>query len=86
MKPENTDKRKRKGEAVRGVALFFLLQTGCIAGFAALCSIPDLPRWLFYLFAALAVLCVIPMVAALAVLKKRFQEIEGGEFDEARQY
>lgn len=86
MKPENTEKRKRKREAVRGVVLFALLQAGCIGCFAALCAIPDLPRWLFYLFAALAVLCVIPMVAALAVLKNRFQEIEGGELDEARQY
>lgn len=86
MKPENTEKRKRKREAVRGVMLFFLVQAGCIVGFGALCFIPDLPRWLFYLFAALAVLCVIPMVAALAVLKNRFQEIEGGELDEARQY
>lgn len=86
MKPENTEKRKRKREAVRGVVLFALLQAGCIGGFAALCAIPDLPRWLFYLFAALAVLCVVPLLLALVALKQRFQEIEGGEFDEARQY
>ena len=86
MKPESTEKRKLRREAVRGVALFFLLQLMWIVCFAALCRIPDLPRWLFYLFAALAVLSVIPMLMALAALKQRFQEIEGGELDEARQY
>ena len=65
---------------------FALLQLACIAGFVALCMIPDLPAWLFYLFAALAVLCVVPMIFALNVLRQRFQEIEGGELDEASQY
>lgn len=80
------DKRRRKRAAVRGVVLFGLLQLVCIACFASLCLIPDLPTWTVVLFAALAILCVFPLIGALAVLKQRFHEIEGGELDEARQY
>ena len=88
MKPESIEARKarRKREAVRGVVLFALLQAACVIGFGALCLIPDLPRWLFILFAALAVLCIIPVAAACWLLRQRFQEIEGGELDAAGQY
>lgn len=88
MKPESIEARKarRKWEAVRGVVLFALLQTACVVGFASLCQIPDLPRWLFILFAALAVLCIVPVAAACWLLRQRFQEIEGGELDAAGQY
>ena len=88
MKPENIEvkKARRRREAVRGVLLFALLQTACVICFAALCWIPDLPRWLIWIFAALAVLCVIPVPVALAVLRQRFKEIEGGELDAAGQY
>ena len=86
--PESIEvkRRRRKREAVRGVALFALLQAACVIGFAALCWIPDLPKWLFWIFAALAALCVVPVLIALAVLRQRFKEIEGGELDAAGQY
>ena len=88
MKPVNIEERRarHKREAVCGILFFALIQLACIVAFVALCMIPDLPTWLFYLFAALAVLCVVPMIFALKVLKQRFQEIEGGELDEASQY
>ena len=88
MRPESIEekKRRRKGEAVRGVVLFALLQAACMAGFLALCWIPDLPEWLFFLFAALAALCIVPVLIALAALRQRFKEIEGGELDAASQY
>ena len=78
-------KRRRRREAVRGVALFGLLQVAA-ACFVALCWIPDLPQWLFWIFAALAALCVVPMLIALVALRQRFKEIEGGELDAAGQY
>lgn len=85
---KNTEDRKKRQrqDAIRGVALFGLLQAACVTGFIALCLIPDLPRWAVILFAALAVACALPMVAALVVLKQRFHEIQGGELDAARQY
>lgn len=84
----NIDERKRKyrRQAVLSVAGFALLQFACAAVFIALCFIPDLPKWLTVLFAALAVLCVLPLGLALVVLYQRFKEIEGGEFDAAAQY
>lgn len=86
--PANTDQRRRKyrRQAVLGVALFGLLQLACAACFTALCLIPDLPGWLFWLFAALAVFCAGLMIPALVVLKQRFKEIEGGELDAAAEY
>lgn len=88
MKPENIEVRKarRKREAVRSVVLFALLQAACVITFTALCRIPDLPRWLFYLFAALGALCVVPVLFALWALRQRFREIEGGELDASGQY
>ncbi len=79
-------RRHRRRQAVLGVTLFTLLQAACTACFAALCFIPDLPRWAFRLFAALAVLCGLPVIPALVVLKQRFKEIEGGECDAAAEY
>ncbi|MEY8258816.1 hypothetical protein AALA80_00540 [Oscillospiraceae bacterium 50-60] len=86
--PANTDHRRRKyrRQAVLGVAMFGLLQLACVIAFGAVCLIPGLPRWLFWLFAAMAVLCVGMMLPALAVLRQRLKEIEGGEFDEALKY
>ena len=66
--------------------MFALLQLACAACFAALCFIPDLPRWLFWPFAALAGLCGLLIIPALVVLKQRFKEIEGGEYDAATEY
>lgn len=78
--------KRQKKDAIRGVVLFALLQVVTAAAFIALCLIPDLPGWAVVLFAALAVISVIPLVIALVVLKQRFDEIQGGELDAARQY
>ena len=81
-----SQKRRWKRQAVLSVVLFALLQAACAAVFTALCFIPDLPRWAFRLFAALAGMCGLLVVPALVVLKERFQEIEGGESDAAAEY
>lgn len=81
-----TRKKEQKRDAIRGVALFGLLQAACVVCFIALCLIPDLPRWAVILFAALAIASALPMAAALVVLRQRFHEIQGGELDAARQY
>jgi len=88
MKPKNIEnrKRQRKKEAVAGVVAFSLLQLLSAGCFAALCFIPDLPRWLWYIFAGLAVLCAVMIIPGVLLLKGRFREIEGGELDEASQY
>ena len=79
-------RRRQRRQAVLGVVSFAMLQLLCIAGFAALCFIPDLPRWLFRLFVALAGLCGLLVIPALVVLYQRFKEIEGGESDAAAEY
>ena len=85
--PKNIDlKRQRKREAVRGVLLFAVIQLACMALFTVLCFIPALPGWCVVLFGVLAVCCVLPLIGALVVLRKRFQEIEGGELDAAAEY
>lgn len=85
---KNTEElqKRQKRDAIRGVALFIALQLMCVIAFIALCMIPELPQWALLLFAALAVLCVVPIGIALVVLKQRFDEIQGGELDAARQY
>lgn len=82
----NALKRRRRRQAALSVAAFALLQFACAAFFAALCFIPDLPRWVCWLFAALAGVCGLLVVPALVVLKQRFDEIEGGEYDAAAEY
>lgn len=79
-------RRRQRRQAVLGVTMFALLQAACAAFFAALCLTPDLPRWAFRLFAALAGMCGLLVIPALVVLKERFQEIEGGESDAAAEY
>ena len=88
MTPVNIEerRRRRRRSAILGVALFTLLQLACAACFGALCFIPDLPRWLVVLFLSLAVFCLLLILPALLVLKKRFEEIQGGEEDAAAQY
>lgn len=81
-----SQKRRWKRQAVLSVVLFALLQAACAAVFAALCFIPDLPRWASRLFAALAGVSGLLVLPALVVLKQRFQEIEGGEFYAAAEY
>ena len=59
MKRGSTDSRgAEKRSAVGGVLLFGLFQLACAAGFGALCTIPELPRWLEILFTTLAVGCL----------------------------
>ena len=86
--PANIEEKKRRyrRQAVVGLAMFGLLQLVCMVCFAALCFIPDLPRWTVLLFAALAVVCLVPMPFALAAFVQRLWEIEGGELDEAAGY
>lgn len=86
--PVNIEKRRRRyrRQAVLGVALFGLLMLACAACFVALCFIPDLPGWLFWLFAMAGAFCAGLMLPALVVLKQRFQEIKGGELDAAAEY
>ena len=67
---------KEKREAVIGIVMFGLIQLACVVGFWALCLIPDLPQWLFILFAAFGMFCAALMIPALWALKKRFQEID----------
>lgn len=88
MKPGNIEDRKRKlkKEAVVGVTAFAVLQLLCTASFMGLCCIPDLPRWLWYIFAGFAVFCAAMIIPGALLLKGRFREIEGGELDEASQY
>lgn len=88
MKPESIEqaRSRRKREAVRGVVFFALLQVVSAVCFGALCLIPGLPGWAFWIFALLAVLCIVLLIPSLVVLKQRFQEIEGGELDEAGKY
>lgn len=78
--------RRRKRQAALGVFLFALFQLACAGCFAALCFIPDLPRPFVWLFAALAGVCGLLVISALVVLKERFKEIEGGEYDAATEY
>ena len=81
-----SQKRRWTRQAVLSVVLVALLQAACAAVFTALCFIPDLPRWASRLFAALAGVSGLLVLPALVVLKQRFQEIEGGEFDAAAEY
>ena len=83
----NTDsKRRRRREAVRGVAIFGVFQLACAALLAALCFIPELPGWCVVLFGVLAAGCLLSIIGAAAVLRQRFEEIEGGELDAAAEY
>lgn len=86
--PVSTDSgpEKRKMDAVRSVVLFDLIQLVHAVFYAALCLIPGLYRWMFWLFTALAVYRILRMAGALAALVPRFREIERGEMDDAGKY
>lgn len=87
MKRKNTELQRRdKKAAVVGVIFFAGLQLVCAASFASLCFIPDAPMLLVVLMAAFAAVCLLLIIPALVVMKRRFEEIEGGELDEAAQY
>ena len=87
MKQSNIDRRARdKRAAVVGVGFFAGLQILCAAALGAICFVPDAPGWVIALMAVLAVGCLLFIIPALMVMKQRFQEIEGGEMDEASEY
>ena len=82
MKRESIKARERRG-AVVGVLAFGLLQLACVVCFWALCLIPDLPQWLFLLFALCGGFCIALMLPALWALKKRLREINALEDTDA---
>ena len=88
MKLESIEARKarRKRDAVGGVLLFALIQVVTAAAFLLCVWIPDMPRWVAWMFGACALICVLTLLPALGALRQRFQEIEGGELDEACKY
>ncbi len=88
MKRENIEQRKArlKKEAVQGVLLFAVVLAATAACFGVVCFVPDTPKAIVVVFGILAVLCLVPLIPALVVLKGRFAEIEGGELDEASKY
>ena len=88
MRPENIEAKKaaRKRDAVRGLLLLTLVQGGCAAGLCALGALPGLPGWGRILFWIAAAGCLAILLPALIMLKKRFEEIEGGELDAAGKY
>ena len=87
-KQESIEERKnrRKRDAVRGVLVFALIQIVTAAAFLACAWIPGMPRWVSWMFVGMALLCVLTLIPVIIVLRQRFQEIEGGEFDEASKY
>ena len=82
MKRGSTDSRgAEKRSAVGGVLLFGLFQLACAAGFGALCTIPELPRWLEILFTTLAVGCLGLVLPVLWALNIRIKEIGCAQSD-----
>lgn len=87
MKPESTEQHKRqRREAVKGVLLFALLQLIAAGILLWAARIPELPGWLSGVLRLIAAADVLAILPTGSILKQRFQEIEGGELDEAGQY
>lgn len=87
MRQKNTDaKARRKREAVCSVAVFTVLQIAFALAVGSLCLLPDFPAWASRICAVIAALSLLSVVLAARLLKIRFQEIEGGELDEAGKY
>ena len=88
MKPGNIEEKKAryKKESVYGILIFAAIQLVCAIAFGSLCFVPDAPAWVIWTFFGLAALCLLLILPALAVLKQRFKEIEGGELDAAGKY
>lgn len=85
--PSDTErKRRQKQEAVQGVLLFTALRlAGVMVLLWCISLIPEVP-WLQVLLGLLTLVIGAPVLFVWAVLKQRFQEIEGGEFDAAAKY
>ena len=87
-KQESIEERKvrRKRDAVRGVLVFALIQIVTAAAFLMCMWIPGMPRGVAWMFGGFALICMLVLIPAFVVLRQRFQEIEGGELDEAGKY
>ena len=79
-------KRRHKRQAVTGVCVCTALLLPCIIVCVGLSLFPPLPWWGKALAAAGAVVCIVPVIFSLVVLRQRFKEIEGGELDAAAEY
>lgn len=87
MTRKNTELQRRdKKAAIVGVVFFAALQLCCAVCFGSLCFIPDAPMLLVVMMAVFAAVCLLLIIPALVVMKKRFEEIEGGELDAASEY
>ena len=87
-KQESIEERKvrRKRDAVRGVLVFALIQIVTAAAFLMCMWITGMPRGVAWMFGGFALICMLVLIPAFVVLRQRFQEIEGGELDEAGKY
>lgn len=79
-------KRRYKRQAITGVLVCVVLLLPCAMICVGLSLFPPLPWWGKALTAAGAVVCIVPVIFSLVVLKQRFKEIEGGELDAAAEY
>ena len=79
-------KKRYKRQAILGVCVCVVLLLPCVAFFGGLSLFAPFPTWVRALMAIGAILCLLPIGVALAALKQRFKEIEGGELDAAAEY
>ncbi|MGE4276304.1 MAG: hypothetical protein AB7E30_03890 [Lawsonibacter sp.] len=86
MKPKNIKQSgKRKKGAILGAVMFTLFQMGSVFLLLWLRT-QTVYVWLNTLLLVLAAVNLITILLVWIVLKQRIKEIEGGEFDVARQY
>lgn len=86
-KQSNIDRRARdKKAAVVGVAIYALIMALSAAAVGWVCFLPETPAFGELLMGVLAVVLLLMIVPAFVALKQRFEEIEGGELDEAAEY
>ena len=86
--PNDIEQRRRsqKREAVQGGLLFAALRlAGVIVLLWSISLVPELP-WLQVILGILTLIVGVPVLFVWPILKQRFQEIEGGEFDAAAKY
>ena len=79
-------RRRQKREAVQGALLFAALRLAAVIVLLwSISLIPELP-WLQAVLGILTLIVGVPVLFIWPILKQRFQEIEGGEFDAAAKY
>ena len=79
-------RRRQKREAVQGALLFAALRLAAVIVLLwSISLIPELP-WLQTVLGILTLIVGVPVLFIWPILKQRFQEIEGGEFDAAAKY